>query len=277
MSAAKSLSKVYSESQEHVRRAGLDIEKAHVAYGAYVNYVDGFTSLAQKVVVDVGCGNGWSSHLLSTKGACVTGVDLHAAAFEPTKSPHLNYQQGSATALPFASASADIVATHECLEHVDSPQKALAEFDRVLKPGGMVFVVGPNLLSVLQSFRGLLIYVWKSRPVKNIFFRSQGMPSHPHGNTLPEIFVKLWVHLYWIAKLGLLRVPLFQMREPDLKPPFHADNDACYYLNPLDLKYYFESRGYEIVNYSGKNRPTSTALIASGTWFCARKPEQPIQ
>lgn len=272
MSAASPLSKVYSESQEHVRRAGLDIEKAHMAYGAYVDYVDHFLPLTKKEMVDVGCGNGWSSYLLSRKGARVIGVDLHATAFEPTKNSQLNYQQGSATALPFANASVDVVGTHECLEHVDLPQKALAEFDRILKPGGMVFVVGPNLLSVLQSFRGLLIYVWKSRPIKNIFFRSPGMPSHPHGNTLPEIFVKLWVHLYWIAKLLVLRSPLFQMREPDLKPPFHADNDACYYLNPLDLKFYFESRGYEIVNFSGKNRPSSTALIASGTWFCARKP-----
>jgi hypothetical protein len=154
---------------------------------------------------------------------------------------------------------------------VEDPLKALSEFDRVLRKGGSICIVGPNLLSLLQSLRGLTSYVWKVRPLHGILLRQPGMPFHPHGNTLPEILARFFVHAFWIFKLILFRQPLMKLRKPDLTPPFHADNDACYYLNPLDLKYYFSSRGYEIINISGRNRPEWLAMIPSGTWFCARK------
>jgi SAM-dependent methyltransferase len=266
------LAQIYEHSEEHVRRSGFSEEQARSAYSSYVDYVDYFCNLKNKSVLDVGCGNGWSSFLLSLKQANVTGVDLHPRSFEPPISSLLRYQQGSATQLPYSDRSFDIVTTHECLEHIDSPIMAMNEFDRVLKSGGYVCIVGPNLLSLLQSIRGLTNYVWKVRPWSGIFWRQPDMPRHPHGNTLPEIIARLVVHSFWIVKLLILRKPLFQMRTPDLNPPFHADNDACYYLNPLDLKYYFKSKGYEIINTSGKNRPAWLALLPSGTWFCARKP-----
>jgi SAM-dependent methyltransferase len=272
LSAQSSLAKVYEFSADHVRRSGFDEQKAQQAYSGYVNYVDHFCQLANKKTLDVGCGNGWSSFLLSQKGAIVTGVDLHASSFEPPQqSQKLTYVQGSAVSLPFANAAFDVVTTHECLEHVEDPLQALNEFDRVLKPGGYVCIVGPNLLSLLQSVRGLTSYVWQVRPFSGLLFRQPGMLSHPHGNTIPEILVRLLIHSWWIAKLYLLRKPLIKTRKPDLVPPFHADNDACFYLNPLDLKYYFASKGYEIINFSGHNRPEWAAMIPSGTWFCARK------
>jgi SAM-dependent methyltransferase len=267
-----SLARMYEQSEEHVRRSGFNEQQAYSAYSPYVEYVDYFCDLKNKSVLDVGCGNGWSSYLLSIKQAHVTGVDLHAHSFEPPMSSSLQYQQGSATQLPYANNSFDIVTTHECLEHVENPFMALAEFNRVLKSGGCVCIVGPNLLSLLQSYRGLTNYVWKVKPWIGIFWRQPGMPNHPHGNTLPEIIARLFVHCFWIFKLLVFRKPLIQRRKPDLNPPFHADNDACYYLNPLDLKFYFASNGYEIINISGKNRPAWLALLPSGTWFCARKP-----
>ena len=263
---------MYEHSEEHVRRSGFNEQQAQDAYLPYVEYVDYFCDLKNKSVLDVGCGNGWSSYLLSLRQAYVKGVDLHARSFEPPVSSLLQYQQGSATQLPYADSSFDIVTTHECLEHVENPLKALEEFHRVLKSGGCVCIVGPNLLSLLQSFRGFTSYVWKVKPWTGIFWRQPGMPRHPHGNTLPEIVVRLFVHLFWIIRLLVFQKPLLRMRAPDLNPPFHADNDACYYLNPLDLKYYFASKGYEIINASGKNRPAWLALLPSGTWFCARKP-----
>lgn len=271
MSAQESLAQVYEFSPDHVRRAGFDEVQAHEAYDAYVDYVDHFVKLAGKKTLDVGCGNGWSSFLLAQKNSEVTGVDLHTNSFEPQKSEKLNYKKGSATQLPFADQSFDVITTHECLEHVEDPLKALAEFDRVLKSGGYVCIVGPNLLSLLQSVRGITSYVWKVRPLRGILFRQPGMPFHPHGNTLPEILVRFFTHAFWILQLLLFRKPLMKLRKPDLAPPFHADNDACYYLNPLDLKYYFSSRDYEIINVSGRNRPEWLAMVPSGTWFCARK------
>ncbi|HEU5116751.1 MAG TPA: hypothetical protein VFT74_08770 [Isosphaeraceae bacterium] len=55
-------------------------------------------------------------------------------------------------------------------------------------------------------------------------------------------------------------------------PPFHADNDACYLCNPVDLVKCFRQRGFRIER---KSKPAGAPLVylfAGGTWVAARKP-----
>lgn len=268
---AADLEKLYTLSPDKVRRLGFDATTAKNSYIHYVRYLIHFADLKNKSVLDVGCGNGWSSYFLAEHAGKVTGLDLHSDNFEPEQSENLSYKQSSATNIDFKDVSFDVVTTHECLEHVPNPVKALNEFDRVLKPGGYVFILGPNLYSLLQSARGLLMYVWTNRPLYTIFIRNSSMPRHPHGNTLPEVIYSAALNVIAILRLYIFRKPLFKLREPDLNPPFHADNDACYYLNPLDLKYFFEAKGYKIINVSGIDRPKHLAMVPSGTWFVAQK------
>lgn len=265
------LEKLYSTSKEHVRRSGLNPETALPSYKHYVEYMNAFTDLKKKTVLDVGCGNGWSSYFLAQYADRVMAMDVHSTGFEPQPTEKLQYKQSSVTKIDFPDRAFDIVSTHECLEHISEPIQALNELDRVLKPGGYIFILGPNLFSLLQSLRGLLFYVWKTQPRRGIFIRTANTPRHPHGNTIFEIIFCFLKNLFYITKLYLFKKPLFLLREPDTRPPFHADNDACYYLNPLDLKYYFESKNYEIINYCGLNRSNATVLIPSGTWFVAKK------
>jgi demethylmenaquinone methyltransferase / 2-methoxy-6-polyprenyl-1,4-benzoquinol methylase len=51
------------------------------------------------------------------------------------------YVNADATALPLADASADVVSIAFGLRNVQEPHKALAEFHRVLRPGGRVIVL----------------------------------------------------------------------------------------------------------------------------------------
>lgn len=51
---------------------------------------------------------------------------------------------GEATDLPFFDASLDFVASSHVLEHVANPVNALIEWQRVLKPGGYVYLVLPD-------------------------------------------------------------------------------------------------------------------------------------
>lgn len=268
---AQSLEDLYKFSNKSVRRFGLDKKSAENSYSAYVAYLKSIIDLNDKSILDVGCGNGWSSYFLAEHAKSVTGIDLHQSGFEPQLSEKLSYKQSSATDLKFNDNTFDIVTTHECLEHIPDPMKALNEFDRVLKPGGYLFIVGPNLFSLLQTLRGLLIYVWKNRPLSALLFRSPSMPRHPYGNTIPELIYFGVRNFLQIFRLYLLRRPLFLLREPDLNPPFHADNDAVYHLNPLDLKFFFQIKGYEILDISGLDRSDALAMIPSGTWFAAKK------
>jgi SAM-dependent methyltransferase len=51
---------------------------------------------------------------------------------------------GQATALPFHDHSLDYVASSHVLEHVANPVAALAEWYRVLRPGGIIYLVVPD-------------------------------------------------------------------------------------------------------------------------------------
>lgn len=261
-----SLENIYSKSKLSVRRSQMDVTSAENTYKQYVEFVFQNTNSSTYKVLDIGCGNGWSTFLLSKKFNEVIGLDVHASAFEPETNDKLKYIQGSTTNIPFVENTFDAVCTNECLEHVEDIKKALQEIDRVLKPDGIVIIVGPNLFSLAQSWRGLTNYVWKNRPVTTIFFRNKNMPFHPHGNTIPEIILYLFRNLYYIFILFFNKAPLFLKRTPDLNPPFHADNDACYFLNPYDLNHFFGSLGYKI-----KSQISFKSILRSGTLFTARK------
>jgi SAM-dependent methyltransferase len=110
-----------------------------------------------KSVLDVGCGAGhWGQMLASVlpADATVIGVDhepgfLDAARERANKrqlSQRFEYQVGSADALPFDDSSFDMVTCQTVLIHVADPKAALAEMQRVVKPGGIVAAAEPNNL-----------------------------------------------------------------------------------------------------------------------------------
>src|SRR5262249_36182701 len=50
--------------------------------------------------------------------------------------------------LPFKSGTYDCIVCTEVLEHVSDPRRVLAEFYRVLAPGGLVFVTTPFMVGL---------------------------------------------------------------------------------------------------------------------------------
>jgi 2-polyprenyl-6-hydroxyphenyl methylase/3-demethylubiquinone-9 3-methyltransferase len=102
--------------------------------------------LAEKRVLDVGCGGGILAEAMSAKGAQVTGIDL---ADKPLKVAMLHsmetgsaveYRLVSAEALADESpASFDVVTCMEMLEHVPEPLSTVRACARLVKPGGWVF------------------------------------------------------------------------------------------------------------------------------------------
>lgn len=95
-----------------------------------------------RLVLDVGCGEGQVSRRVSATGARVIGVDLSVEqiveAARRQGGPH--YAQAPAHALPFADATFDAVVVCLMLEHIDVLEPVLAEFARVLEPGGRLIV-----------------------------------------------------------------------------------------------------------------------------------------
>lgn len=103
-------------------------------------------------VLDAACGLGYGSHVLASLSPAgrITGIDLSDWAVDFARrnyaSDRVDFRCGS---LPealneVADASVDFVVSLETLEHVIDPQALLAAFQRVLKPGGRIFVSVPN-------------------------------------------------------------------------------------------------------------------------------------
>jgi SAM-dependent methyltransferase len=263
--------RLYSDSGGAVRAKGFTEESARAYYAEYVQFVLRRVDRPGGRLLDVGCGGGWSSYLFARLSFDVTGMDLNPASVEAPPAANLRFAQGDARALPFDDGAFDVVASYQALEHVPDPQAALGEMLRVLRPGGLVCVVGPNLLSALASLRGLGWYVWRNRPVATIFVRRPGMPRHPWGNTIPEVLALFVRNAFLLASKLVSPRARFSLRAPDTRPPFHSDNDACYLCNPVDLVKFFRSRGCTVVKNGRDGRPPLTWLVATGTYVAARK------
>ena len=59
---------------------------------------------------------------------------------------------GDAAEMPFADQSFDTILCTEVMEHVMHPEKVVAEFARILKPGGMVIITVPFFYPIHDSF-----------------------------------------------------------------------------------------------------------------------------
>jgi ubiquinone/menaquinone biosynthesis C-methylase UbiE len=87
-------------------------------------------------VLEVGCGTGLILERLARHAQEVVGVDLSPGMAAKARARGWPVVVGSATALPFADASFDLVCSFKVLAHVPDIERALAELARVTRPGG---------------------------------------------------------------------------------------------------------------------------------------------
>jgi SAM-dependent methyltransferase len=104
---------------------------------------------SSSLLVDVGCGTGIASRLFAERGVAVIGVEpntdmrCHAARTSQADQggqPTVTYHEGRAEATGLPSASADTVLSAQAF-HWFEPASTLAEFHRILKPGGWVVLM----------------------------------------------------------------------------------------------------------------------------------------
>lgn len=89
-------------------------------------------------LLDVACGPATMTAAAATRGARATGLDFSAAMLEMARAQHpgIELREGDATALPFADHGFDAVVVGFGINHLDQPERAMAEAARVLVPGG---------------------------------------------------------------------------------------------------------------------------------------------
>lgn len=86
-------------------------------------------------VLDAGCGCGVTLEMLRVLGVRAFGLDLNAGFLHEAGQGGETVAQGDLACLPFLSGSLDLVVC-ECAWNLADKDQALAEFFRVLRPGG---------------------------------------------------------------------------------------------------------------------------------------------
>jgi SAM-dependent methyltransferase len=106
-------------------------------------------------VLDVGCGTGQLASRLRCQlaPARVVGCDFSRGMLRHAAGHAADglWVQGNAMCLPFGDAAFDAVVSTEAFHWFPDPRAALAEFHRVLEPGGRLLVALVNPPTELQS------------------------------------------------------------------------------------------------------------------------------
>lgn len=95
-------------------------------------------------IADIGCGPGQVARLLHDLGAAVEGIDLSPAMVAEARRlhPEIAFREGTMLHLPVADGALGGIVAFYSLIHLTPVEvpRALAEFARALRPGGLLLV-----------------------------------------------------------------------------------------------------------------------------------------
>ncbi|HEU4702678.1 MAG TPA: class I SAM-dependent methyltransferase [Conexibacter sp.] len=102
-----------------------------------------------KRVVDMACGEGYGSEVLSRGAASVVGVDANPEAHEHARLRYVRQNlRFERDLVETFHEQCDAVVFLQTIEHVQNPGEILEHFKSMLAPGGVAYVSTPNLLTL---------------------------------------------------------------------------------------------------------------------------------
>jgi ubiquinone/menaquinone biosynthesis C-methylase UbiE len=125
------------------------LDQSLIAYEHLHRYAYATTFVKGKRVLDLACGEGYGSKMMSNTASAVIGVDIDDQAVEHAQSKYgsasLQFFKGTITAVPITEDhSFDVIVCFEAIEHIDDHDELLREVKRLLKTDGIFIVSTPN-------------------------------------------------------------------------------------------------------------------------------------
>lgn len=136
--------------------------------------------LEGRLILDLGSGMGGLSTALALAGARVVPVDFNPHYCQITRLRGERYGlsflpvNAAGEALPFADAYFDVVVCMDVLEHVQDPEKLLAEISRCLKPGGLCHLTAINRFAFRDPHYHVRFVNWLPRSLSQTYLRLTG-------------------------------------------------------------------------------------------------------
>ena len=103
---------------------------------------------ANKIVLDIACGEGYGSNIISDVAEYVYAVEIDKNVVKSAKEKYvkknLEFKCSSIENIPLKDNSVDVILSFETIEHIPDYIKALNELKRVLKNDGLLVISTPN-------------------------------------------------------------------------------------------------------------------------------------
>lgn len=122
------------------------------------------------LAVDVGCGSGQLTIELAAVCREVVGLDPSSLQLqEARRAPNIEYREGCGQSMPgVADGSVDLVTVCQALHYLSPPSSLYLEAARVLRPGGLLAVIGyhfsrpsdPGLCAAMEAVYAATLPYW---------------------------------------------------------------------------------------------------------------------
>jgi SAM-dependent methyltransferase len=193
--------------------------------GFYAKYIDTLKPAQPGArALDIGCGVGQVVARLTEAGFEAHGVDVSEPNITRARQFCPRCQLYDGKTLPFPDRHFASVGALNVLEHVEEPERFIAELARVAQPGARMVLSSPNFRRVL----GFRDYHPKMRGLANKW-----------RNWL-RLRQKRWQMRRDPAAVRFDRMP------PIVKEPFTPDDDAIVATNALEMRFFLERAGCRV-------------------------------
>jgi len=233
------------------------MDRAESEYDVYASVIQKWTPEKGRVL-DLGCGTYRTPQMIHQAGLPTTGCDLFSEVklkvyreVVGPNGPTLVSYDGKT--IPFEDDTFDTVGTLCVFEHVSDMEHMLREIARVLKPGGRMIILGPNLGGPHTAVLGLMRLITKRQ-------------RFSHYPNLFEVLRAGTLQVIWTLGLILSGRPTFIYKYPFVKGStliFEQPDDDAVQLNlPMSYRNWFRKNGFRIHQYNrGAGESGLTRLV----------------
>jgi len=213
-----------------------DYDETNVNRRYILSYVDSLKRPGA-TVLDFGCGSGRVVRLLRNAGYDAYGVDIRwpGADFygdienDPEFPPGTLRYYEEAGPLPFPDATFDVIVSDQVFEHVVPLQETIAELERVLKPGGVMYHHFPSRTVLREGHIGIPLTHLLPRGALRLYYTA-ALRRLGFGANADERPPMQWAadNLKWIDEWTVYR-PLKEIEQVLGRngPVYHREIDYC--------------------------------------------------
>jgi ubiquinone/menaquinone biosynthesis C-methylase UbiE len=121
-----------------------------------MNSLERYTGRKVKNFLDVGCGEGYMLVNAHKRGWIPFGIDISDNRVAEAKAENITFINSDLLNARFPGNFFDAIYMDSVLEHVTNPMESLKELNRIMAPGGILYIGIPNEDSLVNDVRQLI-------------------------------------------------------------------------------------------------------------------------